>query len=63
MAISTNSTNQLDAIILAVAHDAFKEITLDKLKAIMNTNPILIDVRGVFDAERAKKAGFYYATL
>ncbi len=53
----------VDAIILAVAHDAFKEITLDKLAGIMNTNPILIDVRGVFDAEQAKETGFYYETL
>ena len=63
MAISTNSTNQLDAIILAVAHDAFKAITLDKLAGIMNATPILIDVRGIFDAQGAKAAGFYYATL
>jgi len=63
VAISTNSTNQLDAIILTVAHNAFKAITLDNLKAIMNNDPILIDVQGVFDAERAKKAGFYHATL
>jgi len=46
-----------------VAHDAFKAITLDKLKNIMNATPILIDVRGIFDAQEAKEAGFYYETL
>jgi len=30
---------------------------------MQSANPILIDVRGVFDAEEAKRAGFYYATL
>ena len=48
----------IDGVILAVAHEAFKEITLDKLKTIMKTNPILIDVRGVFDAGKQKKQDF-----
>jgi len=63
VAISTNSTNQLDAIILAVAYEAFKEITLDGLKGIMNANPILIDVRGFFDNEEAQRKGFCYKGL
>jgi len=57
------STNKVDCIILAVAHDAFKEITLDELKGMMNANPILIDIRGVFHAREAKARGFYYETL
>jgi len=46
-----------------VAHDAFKAITLDKLKNIMNATPILIDVRGVFDAEEARGIGFFYKSV
>jgi len=61
VAISTNCF--VDAVILAVAHDAFQEITLDKLKTIMNARPILIDVREMFDARQAKERGFYYQTL
>jgi len=53
----------VDGVIMAVAHDAFKEITLGKLKEIMNANPILIDVRGIFGAEEAKKLRFCYKTL
>ena len=53
----------VDCVILTVAHDTFKEVTLDKLKGIMNNEPILIDVRGIFHADQAKEAGFYYATL
>jgi len=52
-----------DAIIIAVAHDAFKEITLGKLKEIMNKKPVLIDVRQVFDRNDAEREGFYYQTL
>jgi len=29
----------------------------------MNASPILIDVRGIFDAEGAKEIGFYYKTV
>lgn len=38
----------IDCIILTVAHDAFNQLTLYQLKQIMNNNPILIDVKGVF---------------
>lgn len=53
----------IDCVILTVAHDAFKMIPLDKLKSIMNTNPILIDVRGLLDKEEAKEKGFFYREL
>jgi len=53
----------VDAVILAVAHDAFKEITLGQLKGIMDANPVLIDVRGIFGKERAREEGFCYKTL
>ena len=54
---------KVDCIIAAVAHDAFQEITLDKLKSIMNDKPILIDVSGLFSREEAAKRGFYYTSL
>jgi len=62
-AISTNPTNSVDCLILAVAHDAFKKIALDELRSIMNDNPILIDVRGFFDKQEAKEKGIHYKTL
>jgi UDP-N-acetyl-D-galactosamine dehydrogenase len=53
----------LDCVILAVAHDAFKDVTLDNLRSIMDDRPILIDVRRVFEPARARSNGFYYRTL
>lgn len=53
----------IDAVILAVGHKAFSEITLDKLQEKMNSHPILIDVRGFYKEKQAKKKGFYYRTL
>jgi UDP-N-acetyl-D-galactosamine dehydrogenase len=65
--LSTNdsrlATNLFDCVILAVVHDAFKNITLDELKGSMNDNPILIDVRGFFDERQAKQRGLLYRTL
>lgn len=53
----------IDCIILTAAHDAFKQLTLYQLKQIMNNNPILIDVRGLFNQEQATRHGFHYRCL
>jgi UDP-N-acetyl-D-galactosamine dehydrogenase len=53
----------VDCVILAVAHDAFREISLDKLRDVMSASPILVDVRGFFDGKEAENKGFYYETL
>lgn len=52
-----------DCIILAVAHFLFYTLGLNDLKEMQNSDPILIDVRGMFDAEEAKKVGFCYWSL
>ena len=54
---------KVDVVILAVAHKAFQEITVDKLKGIMKDKPILIDVRGFFDSAEATGKGLHYQTL
>lgn len=53
----------IDCIILTVAHDAFKQLTLYQLKQIMNNNPILIDVREFFNQEQAARYRFRYRCL
>ncbi|MBE3136945.1 MAG: nucleotide sugar dehydrogenase [Thermoplasmata archaeon] len=52
-----------DCVIIAVAHEQFKAITLDVLKTASKENPVLIDVRRIFDEQEAKKKGFLYYTL
>ena len=37
-----------DCVIMAVSHDAFKDISLGALKGVMNSDPVLVDVRGMF---------------
>jgi len=60
-AIESLDKIKFDCIIIAVFHDVFKNITLEKIKNIMNKPPILIDVRGVF--REAIEKGFIYRSL
>ena len=54
---------KMDGVIVAVTHDEFKKMGLEDIKRMMNNKPVLIDVRGVFDEEEAKRNGFYYRGL
>jgi UDPglucose 6-dehydrogenase/UDP-N-acetyl-D-galactosamine dehydrogenase len=53
----------VDAVIITVAHQAFKTLTLEDLSNIMNSHPVLVDVRRMFEPAAAKKSGFIYRTL
>ena len=61
-----------DCVIMAVAHDAFKPFLrnnplLVKVfsleKKLLNNDPILIDIRGMFNREEAERVGFHYKGL
>lgn len=52
-----------DCVIISVAHNEFKKMTLEDIKKMMNGKPVLIDVRGIFNKDNANKKGFYYKTL
>lgn len=45
------------AVVVAVSHKEFIEMPVDNIKGLMNTNPVLIDVKGVYDRDFLKKAG------
>jgi len=53
----------MDCVIMAVAHDEFKKMELDDIKKFMNDKPVLVDVRGMFDEEEARRKGIYYRSL
>ncbi len=50
----------VDCVIVAVAHDEFRKKGLEDIGKFMNNKPIIVDVRGMFDGEEAKRKGFYY---
>ncbi len=49
---------KMDGVIVAVAHDEFKKMGFDDIGEFMNAKPIILDVRGMFDGEEAKRKGF-----
>ena len=40
--------NEYDAVIVAVAHDEYKQLSADYFRSIMNKNPILIDLKNLY---------------
>ena len=38
-----------------MAHDEFKKMKLDDIRKFVNNKPVLVDVRGMFDEEEAKR--------
>jgi UDPglucose 6-dehydrogenase/UDP-N-acetyl-D-galactosamine dehydrogenase len=52
-----------DAIIITVAHDNYKALSLDVIKNMINGIPVLVDVRGIFSTEAKDKNFFTYYTL
>ena len=60
---SLDEAHALDAIVGAVAHSAFRRLSLYALRAHMKRDPVLVDVRRMYDEQRARDAGFIYRTL
>jgi len=54
---------KIDCVIVAVAHDEFKMMELEDIGKFMNDTPIIVDVRGTFNGEKANNNGFYYRGL
>ncbi|MEA5087749.1 nucleotide sugar dehydrogenase [Solidesulfovibrio sp.] len=55
----------LDALIVAVSHDAFKALSLEELATWFrpSAEPILVDVKGLYGRAAAEAAGFRYWSL
>ncbi|MFC1954541.1 nucleotide sugar dehydrogenase [Chloroflexota bacterium] len=56
-------SDSYDAVIVTVGHDVIKGMTLYQINGIMNNNPLLVDVRGIFSAKEAAENGLIYITL
>jgi len=54
---------KVDCVIVAVAHDEFKQMNLEDLTGMMNDKPVLVDVRGVFNGEEAERREVCYRRL
>lgn len=52
-----------DAIIIAVAHKQFKELSMQHYENLLKPNSVLIDVKGILDIDYFKKIGHTVWTL
>jgi UDP-N-acetyl-D-galactosamine dehydrogenase len=64
---SMESIRDVDALVIAVAHDDFAGLTMDKLdrffKDVPNSRKVIIDVKGLYDRREYEKAGYIYWRL
>lgn len=58
-----NLDEKVDCMIVAAAHEEFRQLRLRELTNKMKNTPVLIDVRGIFDKEEVEKSVFYYRRL
>ena len=63
--VKENKFKDLDAVIIAVAHDQFKDLTPKKLAAMYGKRggKVLVDVKGILDKDVFLQAGFLYWRL
>ncbi|MBM2832883.1 MAG: capL [Candidatus Brocadiaceae bacterium] len=45
------------AVVAAVAHRSYRAMSIDTLNRLMDKNPVLIDVKGIFNSETLRKNG------
>ena len=53
----------LDAVIIAVGHQLYKSIPLDKLINRLNPNGCIVDIKSILDVSEVKKTGVNYWRL
>ena len=45
------------AVVASVSHRSYREMSIDTLNRLMDKNPVLIDVKGIFNSETLRKNG------
>jgi UDPglucose 6-dehydrogenase/UDP-N-acetyl-D-galactosamine dehydrogenase len=55
--------SKVDCTIVTTSHDEFKEMCLDDVKKFMNSKPVIIDIKGIFNKNEAVEKSFLYYAL
>ena len=61
--VPMSQMKNLDALILAVAHDEFKEISMSEFDGMFKKEKVLIDVKGILDRKEYESKGYLYWRL
>jgi UDP-N-acetyl-D-galactosamine dehydrogenase len=60
LAMVDQISEDYDAVVVSVSHDPYKNLTADYFKSIMREEPILMDLKGIYDF---KDSGIHYWRL
>ena len=60
---SMDAVKDMDAIILAVAHDEFKNLTPESMAGLFRGEKLLLDVKGLLNKDEYEAAGYSYWRL
>ncbi len=52
-----------DAMVVAVAHKEYRQLSLDSLRGMMNGAPLIVDVKGIYNREHINHAGIRFWRL
>lgn len=59
-----NTVKNMDAIVLAVAHDEFSKVTMEKMDGFYTEGKkVLLDIKGLLDRDAYEEAGYLYWRL
>jgi len=62
--VSLESIKDMDALVFAVAHDEFSDLSMDDVSSMYkNGIKVLADIKGIFDREKYESAGYLYWRL
>jgi UDP-N-acetyl-D-galactosamine dehydrogenase len=61
--VPVEELKNLDGVVAAVRHREYAELTVGRLRELCRHNPVLLDVRRLYDAGTAEQAGFRYWRL
>ena len=62
--VDIDSIRDMDAVVLAVAHREFSEISVERMNEFLGTDKkVLIDIKGLVDRKEFEDAGYWYWRL
>ena len=62
--VKLDSVRKMDVVVIAVAHDEFKELSIDRIARFYNGGrKVMMDVKGLLDRQEYESAGYLYWRL
>ena len=62
--VGLNDITEMDAVVLAVAHDEFSSLTIEQIDSFFgNGEKVLLDLKGLLNRKEFEKVGYRYWRL